>query len=783
MQLLSSPHVALSAATRSADGRNRMVTWHSVAALIVPLATYNLTLKAIRITHHPGEFELVSRLVLLLSDLFTHLAFVVLCVGIFGSLATRRSRSVTLAGLQLLAVLWILLVTAAHHYFLATGSTLDFALVAFNVLHLPERVSVLASETSWSTWFLAPVTVFILAGPWALRKKGRPPSPRSRTARYLCAGVSCVLTAGLAAAALFPRVEGTDATFARDPLLHTVVTGFQSGHYDKGHFELWSTHRPRGAISLRPRTDDRRNVVIVILESTGAAATTPYNPLLDTTPFLQELSKRSVLVERAYSVVPYTSKALVAILGGIEPRPGLALTESFPGGMPGRCLADLLGEQGYQTVYFQSATKTFEERGRLVRNLGFADFFPGDEMDHEGFERSNYFGYEDDIMLAPSRRWLETHGRKPFFASYLTIAPHHDYLAPSGRYGRQQFDTDPARNRWLNAIRNQDFFLRHLFQQYQELGLVENTVFVIVGDHGEGFGEHGRNTHAEIMWNEVLHVPMIVHDLSQALSTRITHPVTQLDIVPTVLDLLGFDVASGTYAGQSIFAEQRDRLIMAACYADNKCAAVVDGNWKFIHHFNLRPDELFDLTSDVQESRNLADLYVGQIQQWRADLLRWQRSVRAMHQPGVEDPLAVFVRSKRPAVQHRVGAQFGDYAVLLGYDLVTREIHMGQPTIIKYHFEVLKRLPPGCILFVRGNGETQRLVLDHEPVLSLYPVEDWRPGIFVTDAHSFTLPCDYRDSYVQLELGFEIRGGERLPVTGAAATDHAVRITRLPVRH
>lgn len=133
--------------------------------------------------------------------------------------------------------------------------------------------------------------------------------------------------------------------------------------------------------------------------------------------------------------------------------------------MLSRCLADLLAEQGYNTAWFTSSTATFEiERlPELVKNLGYEEFYPVESMDTEGFEQANYFGYEDDVMLQPSREWLEEHKDEPSLATYETITPHHQYLAPEERYGREEFDENDEVNRYQNSVRYQDFFLKNLF--------------------------------------------------------------------------------------------------------------------------------------------------------------------------------------------------------------------------------------------------------------------------------------------------------------------------------
>jgi arylsulfatase A-like enzyme len=101
------------------------------------------------------------------------------------------------------------------------------------------------------------------------------------------------------------------------------------------------------------------------------------------------------------------------------------------------------------------------------------------------------------MMLKPSEQWLKTHTDEPFMAEYFTGTGHYGYECLGTRYGDKDFSEDDQLNRYLNCLRLQDIFLKNLFDQYKELGLYENTIFVLFGDHGEGFKEHGRDMHGE----------------------------------------------------------------------------------------------------------------------------------------------------------------------------------------------------------------------------------------------------------------------------------------------
>jgi phosphoglycerol transferase MdoB-like AlkP superfamily enzyme len=381
-----------------------------------------------------------------------------------------------------------------------------------------------------------------------------------------------------------------------------------------------------------PQTN-RRNVVIVILESTRAKSTTPYNEDLDTTLFLDELSKHSLMFERAYAVVPHTSKALVASMCGVPPPLDTAKTESEPGILPARCLPDLMKERGYRSVFFQSATEDFERRPQLVENMGYEDFFATQDMSKEGFEKTNYFGYEDNIMLDPSREWLEENGDEPFLATYLTATGHHQYVVPH-RYGKRRFVEDEELNRYLNTMRYQDFFLMNLFAQYMDLGLYEDTTFIIFGDHGEGFDEHGLKQHDNTIYDEGLHIPLVIHQAGRWEGGEWVEPaVNELDVLPTVADLLGYRIEGGTYPGASMLDPPEHRTLRASCYHVRTCLASIKDDKKYIYNYGNKADEYFDLSEDPQERHNIIEAQGEEkIEALRGDLLRWEARVDASYE-------------------------------------------------------------------------------------------------------------------------------------------------------
>jgi phosphoglycerol transferase MdoB-like AlkP superfamily enzyme len=368
--------------------------------------------------------------------------------------------------------------------------------------------------------------------------------------------------------------------------------------------------QPAAAASLAQTSrTEKRNVALIHLESTRAQSVTPYNKDIQTTPFLDKLAKRSLLAEHAYTVVPHTFKASVSVNCGIEPNLGQENTEARPNGIPLPCLASLLKDQGYVTVFFQSSTKDLDNFEDLAKNLGYEEFYPLESMSTGSFQQVSSFSYEDNIMLQPSDEWLREHKDKPFVAEYRTGAGHYDYQCIPNRYGSENFSEVDKLNSYLNCLRYQDFFVKNLIDQYKELGLYDNSIFVIFGDHGEGFGEHGRYQHADTIYEEGLKVPLIIHAPGWFPNgERVTGLSNHTDILPTVLEMLGYEVNNGRYPGYSLLHPlPEDRTLRFSCFHESTCLASIQGSEKYIYHYDNQPEELFDLSEDPLEKRNLAN--------------------------------------------------------------------------------------------------------------------------------------------------------------------------------
>ncbi len=628
--------------------------WVYLFSILVPLFVYNLVLKASSVASIPGlspTFDLMR------SDVFFNLGYALFWVGLFAAVRGRGPlRRVVVVLFHVVTILVVVVNTFAHQYFRATGTTLDYGIVALWLPQFREVLPVLASGATLWGWALLFAALFYAALVPSLvaravervtRRQGWPErSPAARSEVFFLGSFGLLLLAfGFGSLSLLIGVRSTDnpagasVSFVRAPFVNLTLTGVKGvisgAATDDGAAGLSVEHPAAKATLVETPSTEKRNVVLIQLESTRAQATTPYNSDIETTPYLDELAKNSLLAERAYTTVPHTSKASTSINCGIEPRLVQPTTESGPDGVPVPCLPSLLKDQGYGTVLFQSSTQSFEDFTGLIGNFGYEEYYPLESMDKSGFEPTNYFGYEDDIMLEPSKEWLEEQKEsgEPFMAEYMTGTGHDDYQCLGTSYGSEDYSEEELLNGYLNCVRYQDIFLKNLIDQYKEMGLYENTIFVIYGDHGEAFGEHRRFQHDDVMWEEGIKVPFMIHAPGLLESGRVEGLSNHTDILPTVLDLLGYEVEDGEYPGYSLLREPpEDRTLMFNCFHDKACSASLKGTEKYIYHYGNQPDELFDLSKDPLEKNNLASQRSKEeLDEQRGELLEWRSRVNATY--------------------------------------------------------------------------------------------------------------------------------------------------------
>ncbi len=346
----------------------------------------------------------------------------------------------------------------------------------------------------------------------------------------------------------------------------------------------------------------KHNLVLVVLEGIQYQYTSLADKQSDLTPYLASLAQEGVEFSNARSSVTHTTKALFALLTGRFPSASQDIAEAVPAPKPYAGLATVLkGALNYRTAFFQSAMGSFESRPGLIYNLGFERFCARDEAaDPNSF--LGYLGCDEFSMLRPVFEWIKG-GDQPFFVTILCSATHDPYEVP-GWFGT------PAKEplqRYRQAISYTDKFLAALDVELANLGLTDNTIFCVVGDHGEGFGEHGLLGHERIVFDEVLHIPFCLRaPFLLEPGARVSHPAGSVDLTPTLLGLLGFETREGGFDGENLLASISDERKVYFCgWMQEGPAGFVKGSRKVIYNPTSKTTSIYDLTTDPLELVNI----------------------------------------------------------------------------------------------------------------------------------------------------------------------------------
>ncbi len=376
-----------------------------------------------------------------------------------------------------------------------------------------------------------------------------------------------------------------------------------------------------GALA-NPRPEGHPNILLVTIDTLRADRVGAYGSRRALTPVMDRLGAEGVVFDHAMVQVPLTRPSHVSLLTGKLPfQHGIRDNFSFSLAPEHHTLAEVLKGRGYATGGFVAAFMLNAESGL---NRGFDAF--DDAFD--GAAANSAFLAEHQRRAAEVERragaWIEraARGKQPFFAWVHFYDPHSPYDPPppyAARYAANPYDGEVAYT---------DAALGRLLARLDRLGIRGSTLVVVTSDHGEGLGEHGEAEHGFFLYETTLRVPLIARwPGALAAGTRVGADARSIDILPTILDLVGERAATPAgIAGQSLLsalpvesgfsrsrqATEPGRAGGSGSYAETlfprihfDCSdlrSVTVGGWKYIEA--PRP-ELYDLRADPAERMNL----------------------------------------------------------------------------------------------------------------------------------------------------------------------------------
>ena len=396
---------------------------------------------------------------------------------------------------------------------------------------------------------------------------------------------------------------------------------------------VWSRPRVVGR-PAEPRSSERaKNVVVVLIDTLRADKLQSINRESRVrAPTLNRLAEEGSLFTAAQSTENWTKPSVAAVLTGLYPRTHGARTQQAVLSEDALLLSEHLKEQGFQTA-------SFIANGYVSDRFGFDqgwDKYRNFIREEVSSDATNVFGEASE--------WAREHKDERFFLYVQTIDPHvaydpgdeylrmyddRDYQGPveprrtptlleDAKRGRITFsESDATRLEALHdgEITQHDVELEKFLKGLGELGVLDDTLVVVVSDHGEEFDDHGSWGHGHSIYQELLHVPFLFHLPGVVPERRVESAVSTVDLAPTVVDLLGVpplpsaeghSLVSLMHGGSTQGPERGGPPIAFSDFLDERRVAVA-GDWKLVVRGNLTAS-LFHLATDPSEEEQL-ELY------------------------------------------------------------------------------------------------------------------------------------------------------------------------------
>lgn len=369
---------------------------------------------------------------------------------------------------------------------------------------------------------------------------------------------------------------------------------------------------------------DKPNIVLITLDTTRADHLPCYGYTGVKTPHLDSLAQKSILFEQCTASSPLTLPSHASMITGLYPtfhqvrvNGNTALSEKH------LTLAELLGQQGYQCGAFIGA---FVLDGRWGMKQGFHHY-------DDKFDLKKYKQLDLALVQRPGNEvvdaalaWLENQKEGPFFAWIHLYDPHTPYEPPEPYFS--QYNTGLT-GLYDGEIAFTDEQIGRVDSWIAENQLDDKTIILIIGDHGEGLGDHEEMAHGYYIYDYAVQVPfLIVTPFEKLQDIRITSQVRTIDLYPTLLDMVGVPVPEENQ-GESLLDvifhpdKKKDYYAYSESFSPNihygwsPLQSLRNSQYKYI---DAPRAELYDLSKDPEEMNNLRDKFPRRVKEFKETL-------------------------------------------------------------------------------------------------------------------------------------------------------------------
>ena len=319
------------------------------------------------------------------------------------------------------------------------------------------------------------------------------------------------------------------------------------------------------------------NVVLILLESMSADLLGRSGHYQGLTPFLDSLINESMYFENCFSAGKHTISGIFSSLCSYantfqdDPTYQFNPVKTEPVLMY-NSLPKTLKDNGYKTMFFLSHEATWERLDVFLKRNNIDRIYSYDDYDPEA-EKSNW-GVCDNYLLQYAAQTFDSCASQPFLGVIMTVSNHQPYIIP------ESFDRRSAKDREA-AVEYADYSLMKFFETAKKSEWYDNTIFVLVGDHGR---DYVKSYTPPVSY---FHIPLLFY--SPTLVKAETNPnfASQVDIYPTLMDFLNISFVNNTMGINLL----RDKRPMVFSSGDTEYC-VFDDDWYFIGSKN-KPAQLF----------------------------------------------------------------------------------------------------------------------------------------------------------------------------------------------
>ena len=353
-----------------------------------------------------------------------------------------------------------------------------------------------------------------------------------------------------------------------------------------------------------------RHVVLFVLESTPAEYLGAYGSKYAVTPNLDKWARHAAVFENVYAHAPATNKSLFSLLYSAYPWISFkAETEEKPDIALPSIVEQLEEQTGATSGFFYSGDLSFQGAGEFAHHAGFdvLEDYTQRKSTRKIFTNDKwpFLNGSDDVSTVESLvRWLgdQQAKGKPTFTMLWTNMTHYPYFTEADTH-----DFGPKEhlfNTYLNALHVGDRGFGVLMQFLQSKQMLDETLVVVVGDHGEAFMRHDQLSHGNKIYEENCHVPLLLINPKLFNGERYATVGGVADVAPTITDVIG-KPAGATWQGRSLFDKGRpNRTYFFAPWSDY-LFGYREGDTKFIYNASKDRYEMYDLSTDPTEQKNL----------------------------------------------------------------------------------------------------------------------------------------------------------------------------------